>query len=118
MCHYLRICIKNLVLYPAILLERFWLRHCCRPSSHTLKNFLSKRPRTSTGGRRRRQVRKDLISHHVSAMEANLATSAGFSDEEVVPPPLDLDGPRGGDGGGGGGGGGAEDETTEAYLLH
>jgi hypothetical protein len=33
-------------------------------------------------------------------MEANLATSAGFSDEEVVPPPLDLDGPRGGDGGG------------------
>jgi hypothetical protein len=51
-------------------------------------------------------------------MEANLATSAGFSDEEVVPPPLDLDGPRGGDGGGGGGGGGAEDETTEAYLLH
>jgi len=59
-----------------------------------------------------------LESHHVSAMEANLATSAGFSDEEVVPPPLDLDGPRGGDGGGGGGGGGAEDETTEAYLLH
>ena len=51
-------------------------------------------------------------------MDANLATSAGFSDEEVGPPPLDLDGPRGGDGGGGGGVGGAEDETTEAYLLH
>ena len=51
-------------------------------------------------------------------MEANLATSAGISDEKVEPPPLDLDGPRGGDGGGGGGVGGAEDETTEAYLLH
>jgi hypothetical protein len=51
-------------------------------------------------------------------MEANLATSAGFSDETVGPPPLDLDGPRGGDGGGGGGGGcccgGAEEEATEA----
>jgi hypothetical protein len=48
-------------------------------------------------------------------MAANLATSAGFSDETLGPPPLDLDGPRGGDGGGGGGGcGGAEEEATEA----
>ena len=52
-------------------------------------------------------------------MEANLATSAGFSDETVGPTPPDLDGPRGGDGGGGGGGcGGTEEEATEAYLLH
>jgi len=46
-------------------------------------------------------------------MAANLATSAGFSDETVGPPPPDRDGPRGGDGGGVGCGG-AEEEATAA----
>jgi len=54
-----------------------------------------------------------FASHQVSAMAANLATSAGFSDETVGPPPPDRDGPRGGDGGGGGCGG-AEEEATAA----
>jgi len=51
-------------------------------------------------------------SHQVSAIAANLATSAGFRDETLGPPPPGRDGPRGGDGGGGGGRGGAEEEEA------
>jgi hypothetical protein len=55
-------------------------------------------------------------SHQVSAMAANLATSAGFSDDTVVPPP-DLGGPLGRDGGSGVGVG-AEEEAAEAQRRH
>lgn len=57
-----------------------------------------------------------LKSHQVSAMAANLATSAGFSDDTVVPTP-DLGGPLGGDGGSGVGVG-AEEEAAEAQRRH
>lgn len=62
---------------------------------------------SSSQAKRRERSR----SHQVSAMAANLATSAGFSDVTLGPPSPERDGPRGGDGGGGGG---AEEDAAEA----
>ena len=67
---------------------------------------------TIHGGSSSSQRRKGSHSHQVSAIAANLATSAGFRDETLGPPPPGRDGPRGGDGGGGGGCGGAEEEEA------
>lgn len=50
-------------------------------------------------------------------MAANLATSAGFSDETVVPPPV-RGGPLGGDGGGDGVGVGDDEDEAEAQRRH
>lgn len=47
-------------------------------------------------------------------MAANLATSAGFSEDAAGPPPACRGGPWGGDGGGGG----SEDAAAEAQRRH